>query len=100
MRMLTTIPKRPQRRRDRRQFRDVGPMSATSFTTWNALSLSAEKHTDKIALRDVDQTLTYASVAERVKRICGGLRAVGAGHRTVVAVMLDNHTDHALMWLA
>lgn len=74
-------------------------MTEATFTTWTALSLSAARHPDKTALRDLDQALTYADAADRVRRICGGLRELGAGYRTVVAVMLDNHVDHALMWL-
>ncbi len=75
-------------------------MTDAARTTWNALSLSATKHPDKIALRDLQQSLNYASVADRVTRICGGLKDLGAGYQTVVAVMLDNHVDHALLWLA
>lgn len=71
-----------------------------SLTTWGALSASAKKCADKIALRDPDGSLTYAESLTSVTRVCGGLKDLGVGRGTVVAIMLDNHVDHALLWLA
>jgi crotonobetaine/carnitine-CoA ligase len=71
-----------------------------SLTTWGALSTSADLWPDKCALRDPDRSLTYAQSLSAVTRVCGGLRSIGVGRGTVVAVMLDNHVDHALLWFA
>lgn len=102
MRTLTIIRKSQPQRRDCRTRNKArcSAMTEASLTTWNALSLSAAKHPDKTALRDLQQSLNYAEVLDRVTRICGGLREIGAGYQTPVAAMLDNHVDHALLWLA
>jgi carnitine-CoA ligase len=71
-----------------------------SLTTWAALSVSAIACADKVALRDLDKSLTYSELLTYVTRLCGGLRNLNVGRRTVVAVMLDNHVDYAVLWLA
>lgn len=81
---------------------DATPSRATTSdaTTWHAVHTGAQRWPDKLALRDPDRTLTYAETLSAVTRLCGGLRGLGVGHGTVVGVMLDNHVDHALLWLA
>jgi crotonobetaine/carnitine-CoA ligase len=71
-----------------------------SSTTWGALSASTDRAPNKIALKDLDSSLTYAEVLELVTHICGGLKRLGVVRGTVVGVMLDSHVDHALTWLS
>lgn len=75
-------------------------MTGSVFTTWSALSASAAKFSDKVALIDRQQTLTYSAVAGAVTCIAGGFRQIGARHGSVIAVMLDNHVDHVLLWFS
>lgn len=69
-------------------------------TTWAALCAGAGRHADKVALKDHGRSLTYAELLREVTALCGGLRNLGVGRRTVVAIMLGNHVDHAALWLA
>ena len=47
-----------------------------------------------------DAVVTFAELAERVGRLAAGLAARGLGPGGMVAVMLDNHPDHVVTFLA
>ncbi len=69
-------------------------------TVWAALCASAERHADKVAIRDHVRSLTYAQLLREVEALCGGLRELCVGRGTVVAMMLGNHVEHATLWMA
>lgn len=72
----------------------------TDTTTWHVLRAGAARAASKVALRDAGRSLTYAEVLAEVTALCGGLARLKAGRGSVVAFMLGNHVDHALLWLA
>ena len=72
----------------------------TQATTWAALQAGAHRYAGKVALRDHARTLTYSELLLEVRTLCGGLRRLGVERGSVVAIMLGNHADHAVLWLA
>ncbi len=44
--------------------------------------------------------LSYGELAERARRAAGGLRALGVGHGTPVALMLVNSEEYVVAWFA
>jgi crotonobetaine/carnitine-CoA ligase len=72
----------------------------TDTTTWHVLRAGAARVPDKIALRDAERALTYAEVLSEVTALSGGLWMLDVRRGAVVAFMLGNHVDHALLWLA
>lgn len=54
---------------------------------------------DRVALRDPDQTLSYATLYERALAFGGGFARHGVARDECVLLMLDNHVDFVLCWL-
>ena len=57
-------------------------------------------HPDKMAVRDETTVLTYRQLTEAALRMAGGFGALGIGRQESVLLMLDNHVDFAVCWIA
>lgn len=55
---------------------------------------------DRPALADDEQRLSYAELWAAAGRLAGGLRAAGLQTGERVLVMMDNHVDNAVLWVA
>lgn len=55
---------------------------------------------DRPALADEQGRLTYAELWSAAGRLAGGLRAAGIKTGQRVLVMMDNHVDNAVLWVA
>ena len=55
---------------------------------------------NRAAIRTFDDTLTYASFAERVRNFAGGLADAGIARGDVIAVHLPNIPEFLIAWLA
>lgn len=55
---------------------------------------------DAPALRDPERALTYAEAYEEARVLGGGLTRLGATPTRPVLLMLDNHVEFAVSWLA
>ncbi len=64
------------------------------------LARSCHAFPDKVALRDVRSSLTYAQLWDTVLRCGSGLARLGVGPGERVLLMLDNHVDYVLSWFA
>lgn len=64
------------------------------------LARSCQAFPDKVALRDVDTSLTYAQLWDTVLRRSAGLAGLGVGPGDRVLLMMDNHVDYVLSWFA
>ncbi len=64
-----------------------------------AFQLTAAEHADRVALRTLGDTasITFAEYAERVRRLAGGLRALGIKPGETVAFMLTNRPEFHLL---
>jgi long-chain acyl-CoA synthetase len=71
-------------------------------TICEAFQLTAAEHSDRIALRTPDDSvsLTFAQYAERVRQIAAGLAALGVGHGDTVALMMRNRPEMNLVDMA
>lgn len=76
-----------------------GPPTPVSERTLPAtLNRGLQRQPDKLALVDDHTRLTYADIWTQGHGVAGGLRRLGVQRQEPVAVMLDNHVDHALAW--
>ncbi|MBC6460825.1 AMP-binding protein [Actinomadura sp. HBU206391] len=66
----------------------------------DVVSARARELPDRPALRVEDDTLTYAELDDRARRVATGLRASEVAPGDVVAVMLPNCTEFVVTWLA
>jgi crotonobetaine/carnitine-CoA ligase len=64
------------------------------------LARSCKAFPDKLALRDVDRSLTYSEVWDAVLRRSASLAELGVGPGDRVLLILDNHIDYVLAWFA
>lgn len=71
-----------------------------SRTVTATLQRNAAEFPDDLAVRDAERALTHQELLREASRLAGGLRSLGVepGHR--VLLMLDNHLDYVLSWLA
>ncbi|WP_206958079.1 AMP-binding protein [Trinickia acidisoli] len=60
----------------------------------------AKRSPEHVFCRSDTETLTYATLNERVNHLANGLSRMGAAAGTRVAVMLAHHIDHALAFFA
>jgi long-chain acyl-CoA synthetase len=77
----------------------VRPRALAASTMCEAFQLTAAERPDQIALRTIgDQvSITFAQYAERVRRIAGGLHALGLRPGDTVGFMLTNRPDVHLL---
>ena len=59
------------------------------LTVGGMLDAQADSRSDRVWLRSDDRTVTFAEAAERSRRIAGGLAALGAVRRSVVALLME-----------
>lgn len=69
-------------------------------TLIDLLELRARELGDRPFLRFATGDVGFREANERTGRLAGGLRALGVAPRELVAVMLPNCADFALIWLA
>ena len=66
-----------------------------------ALRQQVKQRPQKIALVDGDgRSVTYSDTQDRAFRIATALSNLGVQRQDPVLVLMDNHSDHALVWLA
>jgi long-chain acyl-CoA synthetase len=77
----------------------VLPRSFTAATVCEAFQFTAAERPDAVALRTPGGgfEITWAEYAERVRRIAGGLAALGVGHGDTVALMMTNRPEFNLV---
>ena len=54
---------------------------------------------DKMAVRDMERTLTYRALCDEALEIAGGFARFGVGRQGAVLLMLDNHLDYVSCWV-
>src|SRR5437764_6398493 len=59
-----------------------------------------EAHPDRLALRFGEQRLSYAELQALIHRAANGLRELGVGPGSKVALMLPNSPEFVACWLA
>lgn len=59
-----------------------------------------DRHPDKVALREPGRDLTYRALADEALGLAGGLDRLCVGRQQPVLLMLDNHLDFPVAWLA
>ena len=57
-------------------------------------------HPDKMAVRDEARRLTYRELVEESLRMGGGFARLGVSRQEAVLLMLDNHIDYVVAWIA
>lgn len=71
------------------------------FDTFNAyLARQTQMHPDNIAVKDGDDTLTYAELTDRAQRLAGSLQRQGVQHGDRVSVMLDRSVNWVISVVA
>ena len=77
----------------------VLPRSFTASTVCEAFQITAAERPDAIALRTLGGgvEITWAEYSERVRRIAGGLAALGIGRGDTVALMMTNRPEFNLV---
>ncbi|HYN31020.1 MAG TPA: AMP-dependent synthetase/ligase [Ilumatobacteraceae bacterium] len=75
------------------------PRSFAASTLCEAFQITAAERPDALALRTPGGgvEITWAEYAERVRRIAGGLAAIGIGHGDAVALMMTNRPEFNLI---
>ncbi|GAF45303.1 putative fatty-acid--CoA ligase [Rhodococcus wratislaviensis NBRC 100605] len=63
-----------------------------------AVDAAGRAYGDRIALRDGAETLTFAELADRVRRVAGGLRERGIGTGDIVMIHLPNSIWHEVAY--
>lgn len=64
------------------------------------LERSVRTRPDKMAVRDRDRALSYSDLKREALEIAGGFERIGVERQEAVLLMLDNHVDYVLCWLA
>ena len=59
-----------------------------------------DQNPDKIAVADATRQLSYGEMWEEACRTAGGLRAQGIGREDRVVLLLENHADSVVTWVA
>jgi crotonobetaine/carnitine-CoA ligase len=67
-------------------------------TVVHVLRGGAERHPDRIAVRDAHEQLDYVRLLDRSARAGAALAALGVGSGDRVLIMLDNNVEHVLTW--
>ncbi|MBO0769386.1 MAG: AMP-binding protein, partial [Solirubrobacterales bacterium] len=83
----------------------TAPATGTAVDAANlaqALHLTAASHPDVVAVRSVDDAVswTWAELEERAAKLAAGLAGLGVGHGDMVALMLTNRPEFFLCDLA
>ena len=75
------------------------PRSFAASTLCEAFQITAAERPDAVALRTPGGgvEISWAAYAERVRRIAGGLAALGIGHGDTVALMMTNRPEFNLV---
>src|SRR5881392_1017105 len=75
------------------------PKALEATTMCEAFQITAAERADQVALRTIKDgvSITFAEYAERVRRIAGGLHALGIGHGDTVGLMLTNRPEFHLV---
>lgn len=64
------------------------------------LTDAAARQPQSVFLRTAEGELTYRQADERAGRLAAGVRALGVGPGTTVALLMDNGLDQVLLWFA
>ena len=85
---VTTRPSRP-----------APPVAYDATTLCEAFQLTAAAHADQVALRTLGDavSITFAEYADRVRRLAGGLHALGIRRGDTVGLMLANRPEFHLV---
>jgi long-subunit acyl-CoA synthetase (AMP-forming) len=75
------------------------PLALDAATMCEAFQISAAERADQVALRTIADgvAITFAQYAERVRRIAGGLHALGVRRGDTVGFMLTNRPEFHLL---
>ncbi|MBV9005626.1 MAG: long-chain fatty acid--CoA ligase, partial [Solirubrobacterales bacterium] len=79
--------------------RRARPRALAAATMCEAFQLTAAEHADRVALRTLGDTvsITFAEYSERVRKLAGGLHALGVGRGDTLAFMLTNRPEFHLL---
>lgn len=80
--------------------RDGVTRSLEERTTLHVLADQARERPTKVAVKDPDAALTFEELYDRVKRLGSALVGLGMSKGTPVLLLLDNHLDYVVAWLA
>jgi long-chain acyl-CoA synthetase len=85
---LTTVPER-----------SAAPQALRASTMCEAFQLTAAALADDVALRTIGDgiSITFGEYAQRVRRLAGGLHALGVGRGDTVGFMLTNRPEFHLL---
>ena len=75
-------------------------MELQEKTLAQAFRETVEKHGDRLAVRDVHETLTYAELAERADRLAGSFLLFGYGYGTHIGILAANGIPALTAFLA
>ena len=67
-------------------------------TVREVLERQLRERPDQLAIRDLNEALTYRELFERSCQASGGFTALGVQRGDGVLLMLDNHVDYILSW--
>jgi crotonobetaine/carnitine-CoA ligase len=82
------------------RFADLAGTPLRQRTLTSVLESALSSVPDKIALREPDRALSYAQTWQSALRLAGGFQSVGVVRHDRVLIMLENHLDNVLTWLA
>jgi long-chain acyl-CoA synthetase len=79
--------------------RATRPRALDASTMCEAFQLTAAERRDQVALRTIADaiSITFGEYADRVRRLAGGLHALGVGRGDTVACMLTNRPEFHLL---
>jgi carnitine-CoA ligase len=82
------------------QFVDLPNTPLRQRTLTAVLESALRSVPDKVALRDPVRELSYAQTWQLALRLAGGFQSAGVARHDRVLIMMENHLDNVLTWLA
>jgi crotonobetaine/carnitine-CoA ligase len=83
-----------------RRYKELEQTPLEERTLTAVLDGVLQQFPDKVALSDSTQRLTYAQMWDRALQLAGGLESVGIEPLGRVVMLLENHVDNVLTWVA
>jgi carnitine-CoA ligase len=82
------------------RYADLGRTPLEQRTLNAVLQRVLDEAPDAVAVRDPHRSMTYAELWDAALRLAGGFRAAGVERGDRVAMLLGNHIDNVLTWVA
>ena len=74
------------------------PIPLEERTVVHVLRRGADRHPERVAVRDRHRELSYAQLLDHSARVGAGLTRLGVGSGDPVLLMLENNIEHVLTW--